>query len=329
MRIVCWNCRGFPHDWVRLPGFIEALKADLLILLEPAAWMRASTERRLERQKTSEEGRGRIDSQWRLRAVMEGAPEGYVAFAYRQGTDVKVRAVVPPRSTSQLVFLRVTIGVETRTVATCHAPYQGGSSGVASSYAFRVREVLLAQAKEGNLADVLIGDMNTYRRALSALPEEAESTGGSSASTSSTTSTTVSAVPAPIGTRHRTSIDKRKGGEVLGGLDWVEQMSLGPTSGFGANSSGSHDRLDQIHILPTLDYAAIGRYLPLNLECGAGPRLLDLHMAAWAKDTDVPSDHLPIYIDTLAGPAEDSGSASSSSTAPPKRVRLSVTGKDG
>lgn len=81
-------------------------------------------------------------------------------------------------------------------------------------------------------------------------------------------------------------------------------LLLGPTSGFGGNG-GHHSPLDRIFKRQTCHVSAYGRVTPTDIRQMFG----DLQEVAWTSAT-VPSDHLPIYVDT-------SPVAAVSATAPP------------
>jgi hypothetical protein len=72
-----------------------------------------------------------------------------------------------------------------------------------------------------------------------------------------------------------------------------QELPFGPTSGFGRNGGRSHSRLDRILHKITSPVAAHGRVIPNDLTPSTG----DLSENTWTSRT-VPSDHLPIYVDS-------------------------------
>jgi hypothetical protein len=76
---------------------------------------------------------------------------------------------------------------------------------------------------------------------------------------------------------------------------YVIAMARG-TSGFGPNASNLHWPLDKIMRRATLAGTTCGRIIPLSIPALPG----DIHQPTWNTNAMVPSDHVPIYIDTAA-----------------------------
>ncbi len=72
--------------------------------------------------------------------------------------------------------------------------------------------------------------------------------------------------------------------------------SVGDTSGFGATGGSSHFPLDKIIVRSDVSVHRVGRVVPASVSASAN----DIRQSDWTNDTSVPSDHLPIYIDTSA-----------------------------
>jgi hypothetical protein len=173
MRIVCWNMRGHGGLEEQITNFLESWGTDIAILLEPPSWMRHAIPNKLTA--TGEHDRvfmrdrpdrhvGWVNTEWRLKRSLAGHSQGHLCVAYKKGsakvTSIQDFPVPTAAQDNRLVFISVTVGVETRTIATCHTVFgQLGSNEPAN---YNKEAMKLIKTTPGVHIDIWIGDLNTY-----------------------------------------------------------------------------------------------------------------------------------------------------------------------
>ncbi|MGL4552304.1 MAG: hypothetical protein ACRC33_14085 [Gemmataceae bacterium] len=193
MKIICWTTQGdrgakqpqpdnsrhgdgghHPHD---LLDFLEDWQPDVLIILEPPAWMKQLVD---EGEATLERPKGRADGvdedgEWNVQGLCsQGNSQGHMCVAYRKGSAVALNSVSVPgiSQTNQLAVIQAEVDGEKFTIAASHSPRGGkeggGSDAVAADYNSKVLNLLTAgDSAKGVVAggvDVWLGDLNQETR---------------------------------------------------------------------------------------------------------------------------------------------------------------------
>lgn len=279
MFIICWNTQG--NSNLRTMGSLASILApDLLILLEPSKEVKEAKylpQGRVDGNSASDRGE-RSDYEGHAHPDPH-LPQGDVVFFAPSGVTILSEEPIETAATKdlsgraiqerQLLIIRAKKGRETVTIATCHAPYGGGSGGEASTYCKKVRDALddMVETSSDIPPDIWLGDLNTY----------GEST--------------------KVPTKAETKTPNKR----IDASSYQRISGLGPTSNARKGSGGS--KLDQIYVRTGFEYGDCGRILPADKKCASDGNVEDLTMPEWRSAAVMNSDHFPIYIKTAAAPA--------------------------
>ncbi len=268
MRIVCWNVQGTgpPQEntvgrYPR-PGLLDYLKkwsVDVAIILEPPSWMRGKGEDRSKLTERTAEAHGPVETSWRLKGSQQGHSQGHVFVVYKKG-NVKVAIAGA---------VQVPGATQDNRVVFIKAEKDGEKRIIATCHTPYANN-------SGEAAQYNINVMNQVLR------KNQLDIGIGAGS-----------VDLWMGDLNTYGTTAPNGSSPYYSIALAEK-----TSGFGSNSGSQHHPLDKILVRVGLDLSARGRIVPSGLAAPVSENAKDIVEPDWKSGADVPSNHLPIYVDT-------------------------------